>query len=268
MPMRTVLAVLILAPACAAVQAGLSITVEDGGERVQQYFDQGRFLLVESGRPAFGVDQRGNCWFTEGQRLVTDSCETMLGAASQVADAALAGLGPQERAMMERMTGAGAARPAPRRTGEATVAGYPAECYALGDSREVCISPRLLGEVMREMGESPFQSLFQRFGQTGFGPGGPDPASALFERGFPVRDMKRTSAVPGLDPAMLQFLPAPQRAQLMQQLGAGGAAAMQGSQVVAVEHDVSMPAVDLSRYRRIGFADFMRESLGGLPPMR
>lgn len=267
MRIRSVLAALILGPACAGVHAGLAITVEDDGELVQQYFDQGRFLLVESGRPAFGVDSAGNCWFVDGQRLVADSCETMLGAASQLADAALAGLGPQERAMMARMAGAAAPMP-PRRTGEATVAGYPAECYAVGDSREVCISPRLLGEVMREMGEGPFQSLFQRFGQTGFGPGGPDPAAGLFERGFPVRDMARATAIPGLDPAMLQFLPAPQRAQLMQQLGAGAAAAMQGSQVVAVERNASMPAVDLSRYRRVGFAEFMRESLGDLPPMR
>ena len=268
MRIRNVLAASILGLSCAAVQAGLSITVEDGGERVQQYFDQGRFLLVESGRPAFGVDNRGNCWFVEGQRLVSDACETMLGAAAQMRDEALAGLGPRERAMLEQMTGPKAAPAAPRRTGETTVAGYPAECYAVGDSREVCISPRLLGDVMREMGEGPFQSLFQRFGQTGFGPGGPDPAAGLFERGFPVRDLVRAPAIPGLDPAMLQFLPAQQRAQLMQQLGASGSGAMQGSQVVAVERNVPMPAVDLSRYRRLGVAEYMRESLGGPPAAR
>lgn len=265
---RNALAALILVQACAAVHAGMSITVEDDGERVQQYFDQGRFLLVEAGRPAFGVDNRGNCWFVEGQRLVSDPCETMLGAASQMRDQALAGLGPRERAMMEQMTGGAAAQPAPRRTGETTVAGYPAECYAVGDSREVCISPRLLGEVMREMGDGPFQSLFQRFGQSGFGPGAVDPAAALFERGFPVRDMQRAAAIPGLDPAMLQFLPAAQRAQLMQQLGGGAAGAMQGSQVVAVDRNVPMPTVDLTRYRRVGFAEFMRESMGGLPAAR
>jgi hypothetical protein len=264
MRLSKALAALIAGLFCLPVQAGLSITLQDEREVVKQYFDKGRFLLVESGRPAFGIDRSGQCWFVQGGNLVSDPCEAMLGAAADMQDQALAGLGAQERAMMAQMMGSRGAAPAPRRTGEVSVAGYPAECYTVGDSREVCISPRLLAEIMREMGDGPFSAVSRQYRQNRFGPGGDDPAARLFERGFPVRDMQRAAAIPGLDPAMLGFLPEAQRAQLMQQLGGAGPGAMRGSEVVSVERNVSIPAVDLSRYRKMGFAEFMRESLSGM----
>jgi hypothetical protein len=258
------LAALTLGLFCLPLHAGLSITVQDEGELVRQYFDNGRFLLVQSGRPAFGIDGRGHCWFVQGANLVSDPCETMLGAAVDMQDQALSGLGERERAMMAQMMGGAGPAPVPRRTGEITLAGYSAECYAIGDSREVCVSPRLLAEIMREMGDGPFSAVSRQYRQNRFGPGGDDPAAELFERGFPVRDMQRAAAIPGFDPAMLGFLPEAQRAQLMQQLGGAGPGGMNGSEVVSVERNVSMPAVDLSGYRKVGFAEFMRESFAGM----
>ena len=58
--------------------------------------------VVQGGQPAFGVDRTGNCWFVADGQLVIDP-EQMFGAMSSMRDQAMAGMDPQQRAMMDQM---------------------------------------------------------------------------------------------------------------------------------------------------------------------
>lgn len=264
---RTVLISLLTAGVFSTAQAAVLITADNAGETSEQYFDKGAFVLVQGGQPAFGVDRTGNCWFVADGQLVIDPCEQMFGAMSSMRDQAMAGMDPQQRAMMDQMMAMRkpAQPPAVTSTGSRTIAGYSAQCSAIGDSREVCISEKLLQEVKAEMGDGRFIEMFKRFGDSMDKMTGEDPeakaVAALFERGFPVLDMQKVSAIPGIDPAMLQFLPEAQRAQIMQQLGSASGQQTRGNLVTRVEHDKAVPDFDLSRLPRIGFRDFMQQSL-------
>jgi hypothetical protein len=253
--------------------AGLLITSESSGETSQQYFGKGEFIVIDQGQPRFGIDRRGNCWFVERQNLVSDPCENMLSAMSGMRDQAMAGLGPQERAMMEQMMGGGrTAQPLkPRPQGSRQIAGYTTDCHQIGSEREVCISPELLREVKQEMGDSRFVELLRGFSQSAAQMGGQDPeqaaVTALFEQGFPMLDMRKAATMPGLDPAMLRFLPEAQRAQIMQQMGGAGGESVSGTKVVKVEKDAVMPPLNLSGYKRQSFAEYMQQMMGNMNGM-
>lgn len=263
----------ILAALFSTAQAALLVTSEGGSGKSQQYFEDGNFVLLENGQPAFGVDASGNCWFIEGQRLVFDTCAQMLDSARGMRDQAMAGLSEQERAMVQQMMAAqGGGAVSVRPKGERTIAGYTASCHAIGDSREVCVSPQLLDEVKQEMGRSRFADMMQRFQNSASEMVGENPQARalgeLFERGFPMSDMQQSAGIPGMNPAMMQFIPEAQRAQIMQQMGAAGAGGgMQGTRVTGVDKQVSMPKVDFSRYRRMTFDEFMQQTMGQMPAM-
>lgn len=258
-----------------AAQAALKVTTETAGESSSQYFGNGELVLVQGGQPQFGIDRAGNCWFIQAGQLVSDPCEGMFEAIRGVRDQAMAGMDARQRAMMQQMMAAPRPVTAPpvRPTGSRTIAGYPTECHAVGSDREVCVSARLMDEVTRELGNGRFIDMARQLGQSMRGAAGAaqdaGAVDALFAKGYPMSDMRTVavSAIPGLDPAMLNFLPEAQRAQVMKQLGPAGASRQQGHQVVAVERGVKMPAVDLSRYQRIGFAEFMQQSMGRMGGM-
>ena len=63
----------ILAVLCSVAEAAILVTSEHGAATSQQFFEDGNFVLMENGRPAFGVDASGNCWFIEGQQLSADA---------------------------------------------------------------------------------------------------------------------------------------------------------------------------------------------------
>ena len=155
--------------------------------------------------------------------------------------------------------------------GTRAIAGYQAVCYRVGGSREICISQKLMDEVAQEMGAGRFSQALGMFSRSGANNGGPNPEAEalarLYERGFPMSDMQQAAAIPGINASMLQLLPEAQRAQLMQQFGGPtGGANMQGSKVIRVERNASMPQVDLSAYPRRGFQQYMQENLrmGGM----
>ncbi|MCB1775328.1 MAG: hypothetical protein KDI88_17070 [Gammaproteobacteria bacterium] len=250
--------------------AGLLISAEDAGSVSQQYFGQSEFVAIEQGQPTFGIDPQGNCWFLDGRQLVTDPCDRMLSVMGGVRDQAMAGLDPRQRAMMEQMMGAGrntqAVRPQPI-TGQ-TIAGYASDCYQVGSERRVCVSESLMREVMAAVGDARFIERFRDFSRSAAemsgGPGTTEMAvNGLYEKGYPMLDQTRAASIPGIDPAMLRFLPENQRAQIMQQIG-GGAAAVSGSQVVKVEKGASRPALGLSGYTRVGFQEYMQRNMGGM----
>ena len=89
------------------------------------------------------------------------------------------------------------------------IAGYVAQCHLIANRREVCVSEKLLHEIRQEMGDSPFLEVFRRFGESAQQMGGDSPetraVAGLAERGFPMLDMQKATAMPGLDPAMLQY---------------------------------------------------------------
>jgi hypothetical protein len=269
---RFVLGGLFLAGLCSVAQAALLITADDAGEQTRQYFDGGSFLLMQGGQPAFGVDRKGNCWFVAENRLVADPCEQMFAAMGGMRDQMMAGLDPQERAMMQQMMAMRqpAQAPAVTPSGTRTIAGYGAECSRIGSRREVCVSAQLMREVEAEMGGDRVVEMFQRFGSAMAQMAGPDPEAEAFAgliaRGYPVLDMAQVEALPGMNPAMLQFVPEAQRAQLMQQFGGG--TRTEGLQVQQVERNATMPEIDLSGLTRVGFTEFMQQSMsppGALP---
>lgn len=258
----------------ATAQAAIRVTSEDGGSRSQQYFENGNFVLVQDGQPAFGVDAAGNCWFVERDRLVFDSCEAMLDSMKGMRDQAMAGISAGDRAMMQQMMGMksdGAVRV--QAVGERTIAGYSSTCHTIGDAREVCVSKTLLDEIMNEMGNERFAQMMQRFQDSAASMGADDSqtkaVTRLFEEGYPMSDKQKAAAIPGMNPAMLKFLPEAQRAEIVRQMGAAGAGQQaRGSQVTAVDKRVSMPNPDLSRYQRMSFGQYMQQMMGGIPGMQ
>lgn len=256
-----------------AVQAAIVVTSEEQGAVSQQYFEDGDFVLMQSGQPAFGADASGNCWFVERDRLVFDQCTQMLDSMSSMRDQAMAGMSSGDRAMMEQMMGMQRnVAVNVRASGKRTIAGYEAECHMIGDSHEVCVSAGLLDEIKNEMGDSRFSEMVQRFQKSGAEMVGNDSQLSalqdLFERGYPMLNMRKTGGMPGMNQSMMQFIPEAQRAQIMQQMAASGMPQQeQGSRVVSVEKGVSMPSVDLSGYQRMTFQQFMQQTMGQMPAM-
>lgn len=257
-----------------AAQAAVVVTSDGGGEVSTQYFEKGEFVLMLGDKPSMGVDRGGNCWFVQHRQVVSDPCEQMLQSVSTMREQALAGLSAEERAMMERaMQMQNAAPPASvTRSTDRKIAGYVSECHLIGGNREVCISETLLREIKEEMGDSPFLEVFRRFGESAGEMGGDSPETKamaeLAERGFPMLDMQKMAAMPGLDPAVLQYLPEAQRTQIMSQMGiAGSGEKMQGTKVIRVDRDGTMPGLDLSRYPHMGFEQFMQQSMGQMREM-
>lgn len=250
-------------------QAAVVVTSESHGQVSRQYFEQGEFVLMRADKPSMGVDREGNCWFVEHRRVVSDPCEQMLQSVNALREQAMAGLSAEERAMMERaLKMQNAARPANvTKSANRKIAGYATECHLIGSGREVCISGKLMQEIKEEMGDSPFLEVFQRFGESAGEMGADSPETKamteLAKRGFPMLDMKKMAAMPGVDPAVLQYLSEAQGAQIMRQMGgAGGPQRMQGTKVTRVERNAKMPELDLSRFPRVGFDQFMQQSMG------
>jgi hypothetical protein len=255
--------------------AAILVTSDDRGNPIQQYFDQGAMVVVDGGQPRFGVDAAGNCWLLSRGQLVIDPCEAVFDSLADMQQRLMAGLGPRELAMMQSMMGGGGgtAAAAIEPSGGRTIAGYPANCHRVGGDREICVSERLLNEIVAEMGDSRFLDLVRRFGETAANLGplspGTEAIARLLQQGYPMSDKRRaTAGIPGVDPAMLRFLPEAQRAQLMQQFGAGaGGGQMAGSQVVSVERGVQMPDPGLERYPRQSFTQYLQQSMGGVGGM-
>ena len=266
MNLKTIAALTVLLT-CSAAQAAIVITDDDGS---QQYFEKGSFVLVEDGNPSFGVDGDGNCWFIDDSQRVFGKCESMFDSMDKMRQDMMAGMSDQERAMMQLMMQSRPPmqRPEVVKSGSKQIAGYSTECHKIGSAREVCISEKLLEEIKREMGSSYFMDLQAKFGQSEkqMGMGNPelDAVIELYKQGFPMEDMQRVTAMPGMNSAMLQFIPEAQRAEIMKQMGAAGEGKMQGSRVAAVDKNGSMPKVDLSRFKTISFADYMQQMMGAM----
>lgn len=71
-----------------------------------------------------------------------------------------------------------------------------------------------------------------------------------------------TGNIPGVNEAMLQFVPEEQRKEIMQHMGGAGAGGAQGRKVVIVDKNGAMPKLDLSRFSPIEFEDYMRQVMG------
>ncbi len=265
---RRHVAVFLLACLPFTLQAAVVVTSEGEGDVSTQYFEKGEFILMQDEQPIMGVDRDGNCWFVEHRRVVADPCGKMQASVKDMREQAMAGLTAEERALMERaMQMQSAAPPASlRKTDGRRIAGYQTECFLIGSDREICISAKLLGQIRKEMGDSPFLEVFRRFGESAGQMGGDSPETkamaALAERGFPMLDQRKVAAMSGFDPAMLNVLPEAQRARVMREMGGlSGGHKIQGSRVTRVDTDGRMPDLDLSRYPRVGFDEFMRQSL-------
>lgn len=263
---------------CSTGQAAIVITNDDGSQQTQQYFERGEFLLVEAGQPAFGVDADGNCWFIDDGQRVFGKCDDMFESMDKMRQEMMAGMSERDRAMMQQMMQSRAPKQAPRivKSGTKQIAGYSTQCHKIGSTREVCTSEKLLKEIKREMGSSFFMELQAKFGQSASQTSMHNPEQdailELSKQGFPMEDMQRVTAMPGMSTAMLQYIPEAQRAEIMKQMGGtAGAGEMQGNRVIKVDMNGVMPKVDMSRYPTVSFEDYMQQmmgEMGGLPRTR
>jgi hypothetical protein len=260
---------LLAAGAALGAQAATLVISEGDGQVTEQYFEKGEFVQMRDDRPSMGVDREGNCWFVEHRRVVSDPCEEMLQSVDAMREQVMASLSEEDRAMMQRAAEMQrtAAPAVVTSLGERKIAGYSVLCHRIGAKREVCTSEKLLQKIRAEMGDSRFLELFQRFGRSAGEMGGETPESKavieLASRGFPMLDMQSVVATPGLDPAVLQYLPEAQRTQIMSRLGsATGGEKMRGTQVIRVVTDVKMPDFDLSRYPRVDFERYLHQTMG------
>lgn len=254
--------------------AAIVVTSDDAGTTSRHYFERGEVLVLRQGEPAFGIDQAGNCWFVDRRRLVSDPCERMLESVTAMHDRAKASMDPQQRAMMQQWM-ASSARQQPvevRPKGSRKIAGYPAACHAIGADRELCVSAQLLREITDVLGDRRLVDMFAGLAERSSSFAGGDATGSavaeLYRQGYPMADLRRQAALPGLDPSLLQYLPEAQRAQVMQQLGAAGGGMPRGVRVTDVEKGVRMPRPDLSRYQRQGFDQYLRDSMSALPGRR
>lgn len=124
--------------------------------------------------------------------------------------------------MMEQTTGMQCKAAVSVRTpGLRIIAGYQAACRVIGDSREICVSARLCDEINKAMGDSRFSEMVRRFQTSGAQRGGSDSQisamQGVFERGYAMSDMSKSGGMPGLNQAMMQYVPQARRAQIMQQ---------------------------------------------------
>ena len=257
------------------VGAAMVVVSEGDGQVSKQYFESGEFLQMRNDSPAMGVDRQGTCWFVEHRRVVSDPCEQMLQSMDAMRERMMESLSEEDRSMMQRALEMQRTAPAATVTnlGQRRIAGYSVECHRIGDSHEICTSAKLLQEVEAEMGDSRFIELFRQFGRSAGEMGGETPESKavadLTGRGFPMLDMQKVPAMPGLDPAVLQYMPEAQRAQIMSRLGnATGGTKMHGTKVTSVVKEIPMPELDLSRYPRVDFARYLQQNMGqsgGIP---
>lgn len=249
-------------------QAAIVITVDANGQQSTQYFSAGNFLVTEDGeRPTFGIDAGGQCWFVDDGQRVSGKCTEMFESMEKFRAQAMAGLTERDRVIMQQMMGQGGVAQEIRvvESGNKSIAGYEARCYRVGTSREVCTSAALLEDITDEMGNSDFMDLQTKFGESaqGFGMANAevDAVAALQQHGYPMLDLQQPGAIPGINPTMMQFIPEAQRTELMKQMGAGGGA-MQGTRVVSVDKQGTLPQLDLSRYPVVGFDEYLQRMMG------
>lgn len=260
-----------------STQAAIVITSQDQGQGQTrtQYFGDGRFLATENGQPLFGIEKDGTCWFVAEGRRITDSCKKMAGGMQGVQEKMLSGLSAEERAMMQQMGMFGAAQaPQIKEVAGQRIAGIDGNrCYEIGGpSHQICINESLQEKIKREMGSDFFVDMQTRF-QEMANMAGSGELSAIIElsqRGFVMKDVQAATAIPGLNPAMLQLLPPEQREQIMAEMpGAGmSGGGMQGEVVTAVDEGGAFPALDLSAYPSIGFDEFVQQMMSGMGTAR
>jgi len=83
----------------------------------------------------------------------------------------------------------------------------------------------------------------------------------LGEQGYVMKDVQTASPMGGMNAAMLQYLPAEQRAEIMKHMNAGGSGEMQGLTVTSVNENGSIPPLDLSTFPVISFEDYMQQMM-------
>ena len=84
-----------------------------------------------------------------------------------------------------------------------------------------------------------------------------DAVAELAKRGFVMKDVQAATGIPGMNAAMLRFIPAEERDEIMRQMNLGAAGAMQGPTVVSVDENATMPDLDFADTPSISFEEFM-----------
>jgi hypothetical protein len=255
----------------ATSQAAIVITTDNMGERSTQYFDQGRFVTTDNGRPGFGIEKDGTCWFIAEQQRVAGPCDDMVSSMKDMRSKMMSDLSEQERAMVQqaqsRFTQMQQAPQLKEAAGQ-RIAGLDGNrCFEVGGpSHLVCIHEGLLKKIQAEMGGDAYRRMEQRFAGMAkdMGLEGMEESALakLGEQGYITKDVQAAMPMGGMNTAMLQYLPPEQREAVMKQLGAAvGGGEMQGVTVVSVDENGSVPPLNLSAYPVITFQDYMQQMM-------
>ncbi len=108
--------------------------------------------------------------------------------------------------------------------GSETIAKQPSDCYALGETRRMCISAAVTALIEREFSFKKMFSVMRQFegGMMGREPLAADKAEQkLREKGYVMKDVDLESGMPNA--GMLRMLPEAARKKMMEQFKASGA---------------------------------------------
>lgn len=256
--------------------AGIVIQVQDGNERTVQYFEDGRFLLVQDGRPGFGIEPDGTCWFVaEGQR-VEGSCQEMTESIEGFQQRMMEAMPEEQRRIMQQMMATGRPQQVPEvvDAGTEQIANFDCQCWQVGTSRTVCISEDLQSKINKEMNNRYFADMQQRLGgsalmdKMGMSDPTEDAVGKLAKQGFVMKDVQAVTGIPGMNTAMLQFLPANKRAEIMKQMNLGADGAIEGPTVVSVDTNGAIPDIDITEIPAISFETFIANMMEQMKQLR
>ncbi len=254
-----------------AGQAAIVVTSEGMGESSTQYFEKGRFVSMENGRPSVGIENDGNCWFVAENQRVQGRCEDMLNSMKNMRERMMSGLSEQDRAMVQQMQSRYMQMqkaPAIKEVAAQRIAGLDARCFEIGGSSHlICTNEGLLKKIEREMGSDFYRRLKDQFGgmaeDMGMEGMQESALAKLGEKGFIMKDVQAALPMGGMNTAMLQYLPPEQREAVMNQLAAAGAGGgeMQGLTVTSVDENGSIPPLDFSAFATVTFEEYIQQMM-------
>ncbi len=230
-------------------QAAVLITIEHQGRVETDVFENQVYYHLEDGNLDYRVDLNTNTcsmFLHEQQIRIESKCDE----AQKEMEAAMSeslekqGMTREEVMAMRKMMDQH--RPQNieiKPAGSETIARQPSDCYALGETRRMCISAAVTSLIEREFSLKKMVFMMRQFGKGMMGrePSAADKAEQkLREKGYVMKDVDLESGMPNA--GLLKMLPEAARKKMMAQFKASGAKPT-GRVVVKVEKNATFTPI-------------------------
>ncbi len=221
--------------------AAVLITIENRGGTETEVFDNQVFYQLENGNLVNLINLKTNTcsmFLHEHQIRIEGKCDE----AKKEMEAAMSesmekqGITREQMMAMQKMMAQN--RPQTidiKPTGAETIAKQPSDCYALGETRRMCISAAVTALIEREFSFKKMISVMRQFegGLMGREPSAADKAEMeLRRKGYVMKDVDLETGIPNI--GALRALPEAVRKQMMEKFQQSGGE-MAGRTVVSVE---------------------------------